>query len=93
MEFGSTGQDDGEFNRPTDVAVDNEGTIYVTDYKNDRVQIFDGDGKIRYQAAGAGPRSPSGAASASIWIRLSCVGARRLSTSRTAKARSRDPLA
>ena len=44
MKFGTSGQGDGEFNRPTGVAVDRDGTIYVTDFKNDRLQVFDADG-------------------------------------------------
>ena len=44
MKFGASGQDDGEFNRPTGVAVDQDGIIYVTDFKNDRLQVFDADG-------------------------------------------------
>jgi DNA-binding beta-propeller fold protein YncE len=44
MKFGASGEGDGEFNRPTGVAVDQEGTIYVTDFKNDRLQVFDRDG-------------------------------------------------
>jgi len=41
-----TGMDEGEFNRPTDVAVDNEGLIYVADWDNDRVQVFDGQARF-----------------------------------------------
>jgi sugar lactone lactonase YvrE len=33
-------------NRPTDVAVDPDGDVYVCDWANHRVQIFDPDGKI-----------------------------------------------
>ena len=36
----------GEFNRPTGMAVDKDGTIYVTDFKNDRLQVFDADGRF-----------------------------------------------
>jgi len=34
----------GNFSLPTNVAVDREGNVYVTDTFNDRVQIFDADG-------------------------------------------------
>ena len=36
----------GDFALPTDVAVDKEGNIYVTDTLNWRVEIFDADGKF-----------------------------------------------
>ncbi len=36
----------GEFALPTDVAVDKDGNIYVTDTLNWRVEIFDGDGNF-----------------------------------------------
>ncbi len=35
----------GDFALPTDVAVDKDGNIYVTDTLNWRVEIFDGEGK------------------------------------------------
>jgi sugar lactone lactonase YvrE len=44
MAIGTSGQGEGQFNRPTDVAVDKDGIIYVTDYKNNRLQVFDADG-------------------------------------------------
>ena len=36
----------GLFSLPTNVAVDKEGTVYVTDTLNDRVEIFDADGNF-----------------------------------------------
>jgi DNA-binding beta-propeller fold protein YncE len=41
--FGRTGTGPGEFNHPLDVAVDDEGHIYVADSDNHRVQKFRGD--------------------------------------------------
>ena len=38
--LGSTGDLPGQFNRPTNVAVDQTGDIYVTDWLNHRVQVF-----------------------------------------------------
>ena len=38
--FGSQGRDKGQFKDPRGIAVDEHGTIYVSDYGNDRVQIF-----------------------------------------------------
>ena len=36
----------GDFAAPSDVAVDKEGNIYVTDTLNNRVEIFDADGEF-----------------------------------------------
>ncbi len=36
----------GEFSKPTNVAVDEDGNLYVTDTWNDRVEVFDPDGKF-----------------------------------------------
>ena len=43
--FGSPGDGDGQFNRPTGIAVDGHGDIYVADWGNNRVQLFDADGR------------------------------------------------
>jgi len=47
--IGTTGQnhtltDPGNFSKPTNVAVDKDGNLYVTDTYNDRVEVFDADG-------------------------------------------------
>jgi DNA-binding beta-propeller fold protein YncE len=44
--LGKRGSDDGEFNFPTNIAVDKEGRLYVVDTGNFRVQIFDSDGRF-----------------------------------------------
>ncbi|HLY18000.1 MAG TPA: 6-bladed beta-propeller [Bryobacteraceae bacterium] len=41
-----TATDPGSFSLPTNVAVDSEGDVYVTDTFNNRVQIFDADGEF-----------------------------------------------
>ncbi len=46
MTFGSSGSGDGQLNRPTGVAVDSDGIIYVADWGNDRLQVFDADGRF-----------------------------------------------
>ena len=43
----------GEFNHPSDVAVDPDGDIYVCDWVNDRVQVFDGSGQYLLQMGGS----------------------------------------
>jgi DNA-binding beta-propeller fold protein YncE len=44
--WGKKGTGDGEFNLVHDVAVDSRGRVYVADRTNERVQVFDGDGKF-----------------------------------------------
>jgi len=43
-EFGTAGDDDAHFNQPRGVACDGAGNIYVADYGNDRIQVFQPDG-------------------------------------------------
>lgn len=48
-QWGSTGKIGvwaGEFNYPTDVALDSNGVLYVADGYNDRIQVFGRDGKL-----------------------------------------------
>ncbi len=40
LSFGSQGSEDGQFHTPTGIAVDSTGNIYVTEYRNYRVQKF-----------------------------------------------------
>jgi DNA-binding beta-propeller fold protein YncE len=42
---GARGEEPGQFLFPTYLAVDDTGTLYVTDTLNSRVQVFDPDGK------------------------------------------------
>ena len=50
--LGRSGSGDGEFERPTGVAVDQDGDIYVCDYGNDRVQLFSAEGRYVEQFIG-----------------------------------------
>lgn len=47
----------GDFSRPTNAAVDDDGNLYVSDTFNDRVEIFDADGKFirEFGKPGDGP--------------------------------------
>jgi hypothetical protein len=42
--FGSRGSDNGQFNYPYFVATDNQDNIYVSEYSNHRIQLFDCNG-------------------------------------------------
>jgi DNA-binding beta-propeller fold protein YncE len=66
----------GDFSKPTGLAVDAEGNLYVCDTMNDRIEIFDADGKFirTFGKPGDGPgyfARPKGVAIDSdnhIWI-------------------------
>jgi DNA-binding beta-propeller fold protein YncE len=47
----------GDFARPTNVAVDKDGNVYVADTFNDRIQVFDAEGTFirTFGKAGDGP--------------------------------------
>jgi len=47
----------GDFSQPTNVAVDSDGNLFVTDTWNNRVQVFDAEGKFirAFGKAGDGP--------------------------------------
>lgn len=46
LEIGKPGKKNGEFNAPNAVTADEDGNIYVVDTGNQRVQIFDKNGKF-----------------------------------------------
>lgn len=60
MTVGVSGCGDGELNRPTGVAVDRDGLIYVADWGNDRLQIFDAEGAFITKMTGDGTISKWG---------------------------------
>ncbi|MFC1672332.1 hypothetical protein ACFL01_04285, partial [Planctomycetota bacterium] len=45
-EVGKAGADDTHFNRPTGVACDKDGNLYVSDFVNKRIQVFSPDKKL-----------------------------------------------
>ena len=46
FQWGKKGSGDGEFQVPHDIALDNNGNVYVADRENKRIQIFDSTGKF-----------------------------------------------
>lgn len=46
MQWGKPGKGPGEFDTPHSILVDRKGRVIVGDRENDRVQIFDGQGKL-----------------------------------------------
>lgn len=55
--FGTTGEKDGQFNKPSAIATDSRGNLYVTDTDNHRVQKFDSRGNflVSWGSLGTGP--------------------------------------
>jgi len=53
-QWGSKGSADGEFNLVHDIALDRRGRVYVADRVNQRVQIFDQQGKFLAKWTGLG---------------------------------------
>jgi DNA-binding beta-propeller fold protein YncE len=49
MTFGGKGSGQGLFSEPRSIAVDGDGAIYVADYSDGRVQVFDSQGKFARQ--------------------------------------------
>jgi DNA-binding beta-propeller fold protein YncE len=53
--WGKKGAGPGEFNLPHAVQVDAEGRVYVADRENNRLQVFDAEGKFLRQLPGFAP--------------------------------------
>ena len=47
-QIGSRGSGNGQFNGPFDITHDEEGNLYVTDHGNDRVQVFNTQGRFHH---------------------------------------------
>ena len=54
FEIGRRGVEDGEFNWPTNIAIDKKGRLYVMDTFNFRVQVLNADGKFQKKLGGLG---------------------------------------
>ena len=46
FQWGKKGDGEGEFNIPHAIDLDAHGNVYVADRENNRIQVFDGDGKF-----------------------------------------------
>jgi DNA-binding beta-propeller fold protein YncE len=49
LQFGTRGTGPGQFGLPHNVVVDPQGKVYVTDRDNERVEVFDSNGKFLNQ--------------------------------------------
>jgi DNA-binding beta-propeller fold protein YncE len=48
-QWGKKGKGEGEFDLPHAICLDSKGHVYVGDRENDRIQVFDGEGKFLAQ--------------------------------------------
>lgn len=53
-QWGKRGKGPGEFGLPHNLVIDAQGRVYVTDRDNERIQVFDGNGKFLSQWIGTG---------------------------------------
>ncbi len=52
--FGGAGQDSGKFNDPKAIALSDDGTLFIVDSRNNRIQLFTTDGKYLKSVGGFG---------------------------------------
>jgi len=52
FQWGTKGSGPGQFRLPHAIALDRKGNVYVADRQNDRIQVFDADGRFRDQWKG-----------------------------------------
>ena len=45
-QWGSSGTGDGQFNFPYGIAINQSGYVYVTEWNNNRIQVFDSEGNF-----------------------------------------------
>lgn len=60
LSFGTPGMEGGQFNKPRGLAVAPDGTIYVADSQNNRIQHFSADGQLLNQWGGFSDVSQGG---------------------------------
>src|SRR5262249_14542325 len=54
LQWGARGKGNGEFGLPHNLVIDAQGRVYVTDRDNQRIEVFDGNGKFLNQWTGTG---------------------------------------
>jgi DNA-binding beta-propeller fold protein YncE len=54
LQWGSRGKGPGEFGLPHNLVIDRQGRVYVTDRDNQRIEVFDANGKFLTQWTGTG---------------------------------------
>ena len=69
-QIGSEGSSQGQFSFPFDITHDEEGNLYVTDFGNGRVKVFNTQGKFRRFLV---PSGPGGISNTGISIRRDLV--------------------
>ena len=47
LSWGEVGSDPGEFQNPHNIVVDEDEYVYIADRENNRVQVFDGQGRVQ----------------------------------------------
>lgn len=67
-QWGNAGAGNGQFNLPVGVAADGAGRVFVTDYGNARVEVFNSDGVYLTQWNGAGSEGGAFRAPAAVAI-------------------------
>jgi sugar lactone lactonase YvrE len=50
--FGSSGSGDGQLSTPRGICLDRDGRVYVSEYSNNRVSVFEADGTFTYHITG-----------------------------------------
>ena len=72
--WGSRGTGDGQFNQPRDVAVAPDGSVYVADSLNHRVQRFRSDGAFVSKIGGTAAGSANGQFSSAFGLDVDSAG-------------------
>lgn len=64
--FGTVGKEDGQFNHPANIMAHND-ELYISDFDNDRIQVFDLEGHYQRQCAGTDVERMNGPTGIVVW--------------------------